>query len=64
MHDDTVVVKVALPYGGFIIGGLVQSFLKRGSTKAIRVVAWVLALLVFTYIVMVAMAHSPLPFEF
>jgi len=36
--------------------------LKRGSSKAIRVIAWVLALLVFTYIVRVAMAHSPLPF--
>jgi uncharacterized membrane protein SirB2 len=36
--------------------------LKRGSTKAIRVVAWILALLVFTYIALVAMAHSPLPF--
>jgi len=37
--------------------------LKRGSTKAIRVMAWVLALAIFTYIVMVAMTHSPLPLQ-
>lgn len=37
--------------------------LKRGSTKAIRVTAWVLALAVFAYIVMVAMTHSPLPLQ-
>ena len=43
----------------YILLGMVA--LKRGSTKTIRVAAWVLALLVFTYIVMVAMTHSPLP---
>ena len=37
--------------------------LKRGSTKVIRVTAWVLALAVFAYIVMVAMTHSPLPLQ-
>ncbi len=43
----------------YILLGMVA--LKRGSTKTLRVIAWVLALLVFTYIVMVAMTHSPLP---
>lgn len=37
--------------------------LKRGSTKAIRVMAWVLALVIYTYIVMVAMTHSPVPLQ-
>ncbi|MFZ3173349.1 MAG: SirB2 family protein [Thiobacillus sp.] len=36
--------------------------LKRGKTKAQRVAAWVAALLVFGYMVAVAMAHDPFPF--
>lgn len=36
--------------------------LKRGRTKAQRVTAWVAALLVFGYMVAVAMAHAPFPF--
>ncbi|RUM94026.1 MAG: regulator SirB [Thiothrix sp.] len=36
--------------------------LKRGSTMVIRIAAWVMALLVFAYIVSVAMTHSPIPF--
>ena len=35
--------------------------LKRGTTKTIRIIAWGLALMVFAYIVLVAMTHSPLP---
>lgn len=35
--------------------------LKRGSTKTVRVLAWILALLIFAYIVGVAMTHSPWP---
>lgn len=36
--------------------------LKRGKTKTIRVVAWLAALVIFAYIVSVALTHSPLPF--
>ncbi len=36
--------------------------LKRGKTKAQRVAAWIAALLVFGYMVAVAMAHDPFPF--
>ncbi len=36
--------------------------LKRGKTKAQRVVAWIAALLVFGYMVAVAIAHDPFPF--
>lgn len=36
--------------------------LKRGRTKAQRVTAWVAALLVFGYMVAVAMAHDAFPF--
>lgn len=36
--------------------------LKRGKTKNQRVIAWILALLVFIYMLMVARYHDPLPF--
>lgn len=36
--------------------------LKYGSTKTIRIAAWVAALAVFGYIVSVALAHNPLGF--
>ena len=36
--------------------------LKRGKTKAQRIAAWIAALLVFAYIVAVAVTHNPLPF--
>lgn len=36
--------------------------LKYGKTKAVRVSAWLAALAVFTYIVLVAKQHNPLPF--
>ncbi|MBU1265507.1 MAG: SirB2 family protein [Gammaproteobacteria bacterium] len=36
--------------------------LKRGKTKAQRIAAWIAALLVFGYMVAVAMAHDPFPF--
>ncbi|MDP3585579.1 MAG: SirB2 family protein [Thiobacillus sp.] len=36
--------------------------LKRGKTKPQRIVAWFAALLVFGYMVAVALAHDPLPF--
>ena len=36
--------------------------LKRGKTKAQRVIAWIAALLVFGYMLAVARAHDPLPF--
>ena len=35
--------------------------LKRGKTKQIRIIAWSAALLVFAYIVAVAVTKSPLP---
>ena len=36
--------------------------LKRGRTRRTRIAAWIAALLVFGYIVAVAVAHNPLPF--
>lgn len=36
--------------------------LKRGKTKVQRVAAWIAALLVFGYMVAVAIAHDPFPF--
>jgi uncharacterized membrane protein SirB2 len=42
--------------------GLGTIALKRGKTRAQRVAAWVAALLVFGYMVAVAIAHSPFPF--
>ena len=36
--------------------------LRLGKTKQIRIVAWLIALLVFAYIVAVAFTKSPLPF--
>ncbi|HWR77814.1 MAG TPA: SirB2 family protein [Thiobacillus sp.] len=36
--------------------------LKRGKTKGRRIAAWVAALLVFGYMVAVAITHDPLPF--
>lgn len=42
--------------------GLGTVALKRGKTKTVRAVAWGAALLVFAYIVAVALQHQPLPF--
>ena len=36
--------------------------LKHGKTRAIRVFAWLAAIAVFAYIVLVAITHNPLPF--
>jgi len=36
--------------------------LKRGKTRGKRIAAWIAALLVFGYMVAVAIAHDPLPF--
>ena len=36
--------------------------IKYGKTKNIRISAWLAAIAVFAYIVMVAMTHDPLPF--
>lgn len=36
--------------------------LKRGKTRGQRVTAWIAALLVFGYMVAVAIAHDPFPF--
>lgn len=36
--------------------------LKRGKTRAQRITAWIAALLVFGYMVAVAVAHDPFPF--
>jgi uncharacterized membrane protein SirB2 len=42
----------------------VESYaLKRGKTKARRIIAWIAALLVFGYMVTVARAHAPFPFS-
>ncbi|WP_324780711.1 SirB2 family protein [Thiobacillus sedimenti] len=45
----------------YIVLGTVA--LKRGRTKGVRVAAWIGALLVFGYIVAVALAHDPFPFR-
>ena len=42
-----------------ILGGIA---LKHGATKTIRVATWISALVVFGYIVSVAVTHSPLGF--
>ncbi|MBU2641983.1 MAG: SirB2 family protein [Gammaproteobacteria bacterium] len=36
--------------------------LKRGPTHGMRIAAWIAALLVFAYMVAVAVTHEPLPF--
>lgn len=36
--------------------------IKRGRTKRIRIAAWIAALVVFGYIVTVAVTHNPFPF--
>ena len=36
--------------------------LKRGKTRGRRITAWIAALLVFGYMVAVAMTHNPFPF--
>lgn len=36
--------------------------LKRGRTRRTRIAAWIAALVVFGYIVAVAVAHNPMPF--
>jgi uncharacterized membrane protein SirB2 len=36
--------------------------LKRGKTRGQRIAAWIAALLVFSYMVAVAIAHDPFPF--
>ncbi len=37
--------------------------LKRGSTKRIRLIAWLTAQLVFFYLVSVAVTHNPAPWQ-
>jgi uncharacterized membrane protein SirB2 len=44
----------------YIVLGTVA--LKRGKTKPQRIAAWITALLVFGYMVAVAIAHDPFPF--
>jgi uncharacterized membrane protein SirB2 len=43
--------------------GLGSVALKHGKTKAIRFSAWLGAMAVFAYIVMVAISHNPVPFS-
>ena len=50
-------VKVVLLVGYIVLGSLA---LKRGRTRAMRIVCYVAALLVFGYIYSVARAHHPL----
>lgn len=45
---------------GYIVLGTVA--LKRGRTRRTRIAAWFAALLVFGYMVAVAVSHDPLPF--
>jgi len=44
----------------YIVLGTVA--LKRGKTRGQRIAAWIAALLVFGYMVAVAVTHDPLPF--
>lgn len=44
----------------YILLGMVA--LKWGKTREVKIVAWVLAILTFTYIVAVAISRSVLPF--
>ena len=43
--------------------GLGSVALKHGKTKAIRLSAWLAAMAVFAYIVLVAINHNPVPFS-
>lgn len=43
--------------------GLGTVALKRGPTRRVRIAAWICALLVFGYIVSVAVTHDVLPFR-
>lgn len=49
-------------FGLLLYIGLGSIALKYGKTKAVRVSAWLVALAVFAYIVLVAKQHNPLPF--
>lgn len=49
-------------FGLLLYIGLGSVALKYGKTKAVRVSAWLAALAVFAYIVLVAKQHNPLPF--
>ncbi|MDH5736344.1 MAG: SirB2 family protein, partial [Gammaproteobacteria bacterium] len=42
----------------YIILGTIA--LKRGKTRQVRIIAWVLSVLVFAYIVVVALSRAPL----
>ena len=46
----------------FGLAGIGLVAMRLGRTKAVRVTAWLLALLVFTYMYTVASTHNPLPF--
>jgi len=52
----TAKLSAVLAYVGFGIVGL-----KRGRTKGVRASCWVMALLVFAYVVSVAVTRQPLP---
>lgn len=45
----------------YILLGMIA--IKRGKTLKTRLTAWLAALLVFAYIVSVAMTHNPLPWQ-
>jgi len=49
-------------FGLLLYIGLGSVALKYGKSKAIRISAWLAALAVFAYIVLVAKQHNPLPF--
>ena len=51
--------KVLALFVYIILGSIA---LKRGSTKAIRATAWIVALATFGYIASVALSHDPLGF--
>lgn len=59
LRHDWLTAKVI---GLFVYIGLGMVALRRGRTKGTRITAWVLAMLVFAYIVTVALTRNPWPF--
>ncbi len=59
LEHGWLAAKIAALLAYIVLGTIA---LKRGKTRGHRIAAWVAALLVFGYMVAVAMAHDPFPF--
>ena len=53
-------VKVIALIAYIVLGTIA---LKRGKTRQVRIIAWILSVLVFAYIVLVALTRSPVIFN-